>query len=160
MAASYCASRKLHTVRVRPFNHIGAGQGKGFAVADFTAQIIEAKKSGEKVMRVGNLAARRDFSDVRDVVTAYILLMAKGQNNGVYNIGSGKSIAMSEILEKLLQLADAEDIKVVTDPALVRPVDTADIVADNSKVVALGWEAQYKLEETLAEIVRYWEELG
>ena len=100
MGGMFAHSRGLHVVRVRPFNHLGPRQRTGFVAPDFAQQIalIEAGRQAP-TMRVGNLAARRDFSDVRDVVRAYWLALEHGQPGEVYNICSGASVAIQELLD-------------------------------------------------------------
>lgn len=144
-------------LRVRPFPHIGPGQGKGFVTADFASQVadIETGKQ-EPVMKVGNLTAQRDFTDVRDVVRAYRLLMEKGSLGEVYNIGSSRAIAVQAILDGLLSLATVK-IAVEQDPARVRPSDTPILFGDTSKLQsATGWQPEIPLDQTLREILDYW----
>ena len=105
---------------VRPFNHIGPGQSPNFAVPALAKRIVEARRSGSDALRVGTLTTRRDFTDVRDVVVAYRLLVRHGAPGGVYNVCSGRDVAISEVAQKLLTLAHAE-LELVTDPDLVRP---------------------------------------
>lgn len=156
MTYAYSQSQKLTTVRVRPFNHIGDHQGTGFAVPDFAKQIAEAKKSGGGEMVVGNLKPKRDFTDVKDVVEAYILLMEKGKSGEVYNVGSGVSHSMEEILAKMIEFSGVK-VEVKVDEKLIRPVEVMDIIADNSKLRALGWEPKIPLKETLKRVLEYWE---
>jgi len=156
MSGAYAASHHLHIVRVRPFNHIGDYQGPGFAVPDFAKQIMAAKAMGGGEIKVGNLEPKRDFTDVKDVVAAYILLMAKGVSGEVYNVGSGKSVSMQQILTDLIAMAGVP-IKVVKDEKLFRPVETMDIVANNAKLRQLGWAPKIKLSDTLKRVLQYWE---
>jgi GDP-4-dehydro-6-deoxy-D-mannose reductase len=156
MSQAYAASQRLNVVRARPFNHIGDYQGRGFAIPDFAAQIVAAKNQGGGEIKVGNLSPRRDFTDVKDVVAAYILLMRLGEVGAVYNVGSGHSLSMQEIVERLLALSGETNVNVVTDPDLVRSVDVPDIVADNARLAALGWQPQIPFEETLARVLAYW----
>ena len=107
---------------VRPFNHIGPGQSPNFFVPALAKRIVEARRSGAASLRVGTLTTRRDFTDVRDVVAAYRLLIEKGAPGEVYNVCSGRDVAMSEVAAQLLELAGT-DLALETDPALVRPVD-------------------------------------
>ena len=101
MGLQYHLAQKLHVVRVRPFNHIGPRQRLGFVAADFASQIAAAELGLQRpVMSVGNLDARRDFSDVRDVVQAYVALITQGTPGQVYNIGAGESHSVQEILTR------------------------------------------------------------
>jgi len=145
-------------ILVRPFNHIGPGQGPGFAVAALAKRIVEAKLSGSDEIRVGSLNPRRDFSDVRDVVRAYRGLVEKGQIGEVYNVCSGHDVAVSEIVDRLLELAGV-DLRVVVDPALVRPVDLLVLRGDPTLLGStIGWAAEIPLEETLRDVLAYWEQ--
>ncbi len=157
LGAIYARAYSLQVMMVRAFNHIGPNQAPLFVVADFCKQVaeIEAGKR-EPVMRVGNLSAKRDFTDVRDVVRAYAMLIEKGQAGETYNIGSGHAIAVEEILQMILSNSGA-DIKVEVDQTKLRPVDVPMIEADTGKVrEATGWEPQIALEQTIRETLAYW----
>ena len=159
LGLQYHLTHGIQAVRARPFNHIGPGQRPGFVVPDFARQIaaIEAGQS-PPVMRVGNLAARRDFTDVRDVVRAYHLLMTQGEPGQVYNIGSGQSCAIQEVLDLLVGMSQVE-ITVETDPARMRPSDVPDIVCDASKLHhRTGWQPTISFERSLADVLDYWRE--
>ena len=158
LGGTYAQSFGLDIVRARPFNHIGPGQRNGFVVADFASQIAALEKSDqESEIKVGNLLAARDFTDVDDMVRAYILLMEKGARGEVYNLGRGQAVAIQDILDQLLSLAKKK-ITVVVDQERLRPVDVPVIVADTHKIAALGWQAEIPLEETLARILQDWRE--
>lgn len=153
----YFLSHGLKTIRVRPFNHIGPRQAPFFAVASFAKQIADIEKGNqEPVIRVGNLDAKRDFTDVRDVVAAYLLLMEKGKYGDVYNIGSGTSRRIGDVLDMLLSLSEAKITK-EEDPARMRPSDVPDLVCDNSKIKnETGWIPQISFEDSLKETLDYW----
>lgn len=157
MAYSFVKSEELNIVRVRPFNHIGERQTLGFVVADLAAAVVKVEKGQAESVKVGNLNSIRDFSDVKDVVNAYILIMEKGQNNEVYNIGSGRGYSIKEVLDLLISLAKTE-IKVEIDPNKIRPVDLHSLVCNNEKIVNLGWQQKHQLKETLERILKYWRE--
>lgn len=144
----------LKIIRARPFNHIGERQKTNFAVAAFASQIAKIERHQQATLRVGNLAAVRDFTDVKDMVKAYHLLMTKGEIGQVYNIGSGFGIKVSDILEKLTRMAKTE-IRIETDPDRMRPIDNPYIVADNAKIVALGWHPTIPIDQTLARTLNY-----
>lgn len=153
----YADAYGLQVMMVRAFNHIGPNQTPLFVVADFCKQVaqIEAGKQ-EAVIKVGNLAAKRDFTDVRDVVRAYGMLMEKGEAGETYNIGSGHAIAIDEILKMIVAKSKA-DIKVEIDPAKLRPVDVPVIEADSAKLREItGWKPQISLEQTIEETLNYW----
>ncbi len=153
----YFLSHGLDIVRVRPFNHIGPRQGPGFVVPDFAGQIarIEADLQ-EPVIRVGNLSARRDFSDVRDIVRGYYLALASGKAGEVYNLGSSRAYSIEEILDKLLQ-ASPRSIQVEVDPARMRPSDIPVLVCDAGRLRAdTGWELEYDIDHSLRDVLDYW----
>lgn len=144
----------LDIIRVRPFNHIGERQKTNFAVPSFASQIAKIEKNKQSQLKVGNLTAIRDFTDVKDIVRAYHLLMNKGQSGQVYNLGSGHGIKISDILETLIRLAKVK-IKVSVDPARMRPIDNPYIVADNSKIASLGWLPKVSIDKTLERTLNY-----
>jgi GDP-4-dehydro-6-deoxy-D-mannose reductase len=144
-------------VIVRPFNHIGPGQSPNFFVPALAKRIVEARRSGARSLRVGTLTTRRDFTDVRDVVTAYRLLVERGVPGEVYNVCSGRDVAMSEVAAHLLALAGAE-LTLETDPELVRPVDVP-VLRGNPEHLreVTGWESVIPLATTLADVLASWE---
>ncbi|HEY1829068.1 MAG TPA: GDP-mannose 4,6-dehydratase [Acidimicrobiales bacterium] len=143
---------------VRPFNHIGPGQSPNFAVPALAKRIIEAKRTGAGSLSVGTLATRRDFTDVRDVVVAYRLLIERGVPGTVYNVASGRDVSIAEVADQLLDLAGAQ-LKLVTDPDLVRPVDVPVLRGDASRLTgATGWQPSIPLATTLADVLTSWEE--
>ena len=153
----YAEAYGLSVTMVRAFNHIGPNQVPMFVVADFCRQTaeIEAGKR-EAVLKVGNLAAERDFTDVRDVVRAYALLVEKGTAGETYNVGSGHTVAIDTILKMILSMSDKE-IRIEKDPSKFRPVDVPTIEADTKKLYeATGWTPQISLEQTIRETLDYW----
>nr|MBC7244160.1 GDP-mannose 4,6-dehydratase [Chloroflexota bacterium] len=153
----YFVSHRLPVVRVRPFNHIGPGQSPAFVTSDFAKQIAEAEAGRrEPVVRVGNLEARRDFSDVRDIVRGYYLALSKGEPGEVYNLGAEHSYAIGEVLNNLVALSKIP-LTIEVDPARLRPSDTPEIVADCTKFrTRTGWRAEIPLERSLKDILDYW----
>jgi GDP-4-dehydro-6-deoxy-D-mannose reductase len=144
-------------VVVRPFNHIGPGQSPNFFVPAMAKRIVEARRSGAASLLVGTLTTRRDFTDVRDVVRAYRLLIEVGAPGEVYNVCSGLDVAMSDVAAQLLALAGA-DLTLDTDPALVRPVDVPVLRGDAALLrTATGWEPTIPLATTLADVLASWE---
>jgi GDP-4-dehydro-6-deoxy-D-mannose reductase len=140
----------------RPFNHIGPGQSPAFAVSALSRRIVEAMTSGARAMPVGTLTTRRDFTDVRDVVRAYRLLVLHGQAGGVYNICSGADVAIGEVAHRLLELAGS-DLVLETDPALVRPVDLPVLQGDPTRLeTATGWKPAIDLDQTLTDVLADW----
>jgi len=144
-------------VIVRPFNHIGPGQSPNFFVPALAKRIVEARRSGARSLPVGNLTTRRDFTDVRDVVTAYRLLIEQGESGAVYNVCSGRDVAMSEVAGNLLELAGA-NLTLETDPALLRPVDVP-VLRGSAALLrsATGWEPRIPLATTLVDVLTSWE---
>lgn len=157
LGSIYSRAYGLHLIMVRAFNHIGPNQAPIFVVSDFCRQVAEIE-AGIKppVMRVGNLQAKRDFTDVRDVVRAYGLLIQKGQAGETYNIGSGHAIAIQELLDKILSLSE-KNISVELDTARLRPADIPVIEADIQKIQQLtAWKPEISLKQTLLETLNYW----
>lgn len=156
LAHSYSARFELDIVRVRPFNHIGERQTLGFVMSDWAHQIIEIERGNQApVMKVGNLDVWRDFSDVKDVVQAYMIVMEKGKRGKVYNIGKGEAVSLKTILNQFKKIAQV-NFQVETEAARQRPGDIKKVEADISKVQELGWQPKIPLEETLARILQYW----
>lgn len=154
LALQYFRSHKLHTVRVRPFNHIGPGQRGRFAVASFAAQIaqIEAEQS-DPIVYVGDLSAERDFTDVRDVVRAYHLTLELGEPGGLYNVCSGQFHSMQRVLDTLIGLSSRQ-IEVRIDPARLRPADVPRLVGSPARLqAATGWTPQIRFEQTLRDVL-------
>lgn len=150
-------SHELRTVRVRPFNHIGPRQSEAFVTASFAMQIAEIE-AGQRppVLEVGNLDTKRDFCDVRDIVRAYWLALLEGRPGDVYNLGSGRSHSVAEVLQMLLRQATV-GITVQRDAGRLRPSDIPDLVCDASKFQAeTGWQPTIPLQKSLSDLVDYW----
>lgn len=149
----YARSYGMDIVMVRAFNHIGKGQLPQFVASDFCRQAAEIKAGlRENVIRTGNLSAKRDFTDVRDVVRAYGLLALNGKAGETYNVGSGRSIAISELLDIIIDISGCE-IRHETDPARMRPSDIPEIRADISKLQRdTSWTPEIPLRDTLREM--------
>ena len=144
-------------VVVRPFNHIGPAQAPTFAVSALARRVVEARRASAATLAVGTLSTRRDFTDVRDVVRSYRLLAESGEPGSVYNVCSGRAVAIADIAASLLSLAGA-DLDLVTDPALLRPVDVPELRGDGSALyAATGWTPSIALEQTLRDVLAYWE---
>jgi len=159
LGLQYYLSYGVATVRVRSFNHVGPRQREGFVAADFAKQIaeIEAGKRPPQVV-VGDLSAGRDFSDVRDVASAYYLALTRGAPGEVYNIGSGTSHTVRELLETLIRLSGRE-VAIVQDPARLRPVEVPAVMADIRKFKACtGWEPVIPFEQSMRDVLEYWRE--
>lgn len=155
----YAKSYKMHIVRTRAFNHTGPRRGEVFVTSDFAKQVAEMETGlRPPELFVGNLAAIRDFTDVRDMVRAYWLSLESCEPGEVYNIASGKGIAIQEIVVFYRSHAKC-DFSVIPDPARQRPSDVPILVGDATKFIqATGWEPQIPLEQTLDDILNYWRE--
>lgn len=153
----YADGYKMDIMSTRSFNHTGPNQAPMFVVADFCKQVADIEKgSQEPVINVGNLSARRDFTDVRDVVRAYCLLMEKGRSGETYNVGSGHALEIRQILDTIVSMSDRE-IAVNVDPKKLRPVDVPIIEADITKIKNdTGWEPQISIEQTIRETLDYY----
>lgn len=147
----------LDIMSTRSFNHTGPNQAPLFVVADFCKQVADIEKGEqEAVIKTGNLSAKRDFTDVRDVVRAYTLLMEKGKKGETYNVGSGKAIEIQYILDTIISLSTKEII-VEVDEDKLRPVDVSIIEADISKLQKdTGWNPNIDIKETIKETLDYY----
>lgn len=147
----------VKAICVRAFNHFGPGQLPQFVISDFCKQTAEIEAGlHEPVIRVGNLSARRDFTDVRDIVRAYSALAEKGRYGETYNVGSGRAIEIRSLLDMILSLSSAE-IKVEIDESRLRPVDVPVIMADVSKINRdIGWCAKIDIRQTIKDVLDYW----
>ncbi len=154
LGIQYDAGFDVPVLRARSFNHIGPGQSGRFVVNDIASRIVEAMKSGgQSPIRVGNLSARRDYTDVRDVVRAYRMLVDRGERGQAYNVCSGTDVSVEDLAHRLLAIAGA-DLELEVDPALMRPVDVPVMVGDNARIrAATGWEPNYTLDDTLRDVI-------
>jgi len=156
LAATYHRAYGLPIIRIRAFNHAGPRQRAGFVIPDFAMQIARLeRKSGRRVLRTGNLRARRDISDVRDVARAYRLIAEKGKSGDVYHIGSGQAVAIESILRRMLRMA-RRPISPVKDPKRMRPAEVPVLQADITKLKKLGWRPTISLSQTLADTLDYY----
>lgn len=156
---TYHASYGMDIVRTRAFNHEGPRRDKHGAIASFAYQIARIELGlQESVIKVGNLSATRNFTDVRDTVRAYYLAMEKGMSGELYLIGTDQIYTMEQVLNMLISLSSKTDeIRVETDPARVRPTELMTFIGDYSKFKEIsGWERQYPLNETLESVLKYW----
>ena len=157
LALQYFLSYKMPIVRVRPFPHVGPRQSEHFVLSTFAKQIAMIEKGlQEPTLKHGNLDAKRDFTDVRDMVRAYVLLMEKGEAGEVYNVGSGRSISINEALTMLLGMATVT-ITLEKDPERMRPSDMPNLFSDNAKMEQItNWKPEIPFEQTLKDILDYW----
>ena len=159
LAYQYFQSYGLRIVRTRGFNHTGPRRGEVFVSSNFARQVarIEAGLQ-EPVVRVGNLDAVRDFTDVRDMVRAYWLAATRGRPGEVYNVASGHGITVRDLLDRLLAMSRIE-VRVEVDPERLRPSDVEVLIGDSSRFRAdTGWEPRIPLDQTLRDLLDYWRE--
>ena len=151
------ASLGLDVVRARPFNHTGPGQAPQFVCSEFARAIAAAENgSGPRALRVGNLDVERDFSDVRDVVRAYLALFERGVGGEAYNVGSGVPTRVGEILDTLRGLC-AVAVDVQTDPTKLRSREVPRIVASVAKIrTTTGWRPEIQMRQTLTDLLDDW----
>jgi len=156
LAYQYHCSYGLPVVITRAFNTTGPGRPPTYVTSGFAREIARIEKGARPVLRVGNLDAERDFTDVRDVVRAYWLALRQGEPGEAYNICSGRSRPIREVLELLLSLTGAS-IKIQEDPALMRPADIPVMRGDVTKFRArTGWRPEIPFEQTLKDLLDYW----
>ena len=153
LAVQYASSASMEVVIARSFNHIGPGQDERFVLPSLARQLARiAAGSEEPVLRVGNLDVRRDFLDVRDVVPAYVTLMEHGASGETYNVASGESISLEQLVSRLVELSGT-NARVVVDADRVRNVDIPMLVGDPSRLRSLGWSASFRLDDTLQDLL-------
>jgi GDP-4-dehydro-6-deoxy-D-mannose reductase len=161
LGGQYADATGLRVVRLRPFNHTGPGQSDDYVVGTLTRQVAEAEAAGldEAVVHTGNPDSARDFSDVRDVVRAYVA--AAGLDAGVYNVASGRAVSVRELIE-LVRAAARIPVRHEVDPARVRAHDVAEVRGSAKRLrAATGWTPEIPLERTVADALEAWrEELG
>ncbi len=157
LGVQYDAGFDVPVIRARSFNHIGPGQSGRFVVHDIASRIVNAMKAdGNEPIRVGNLSARRDYTDVRDVVRAYRMLVLSGEPGEVYNVCSGVDLAVQDLADKLLALA-RRPMRFEPDPELLRPVDIPVLRGDHTRLTkATGWEPEIPIDRTLVDLLEDW----
>lgn len=156
LAWQYHRSFGLRIVRTRAFNHEGPRRGEVFVTSNFAKQVAEIEAGKRDVLSVGNLNARRDFTDVRDVVRAYLLALQRGEAGAVYNIGSGRLWRIQEI-GAILRGLSSVPFEVREDPKRMRPSDVEFLLCDPTRFrAATGWEPVIPFETTLKDSLDYW----
>lgn len=153
----YCKAYDMKVIMVRSFNHIGPNQSSTFVISDFCKQVAEIEKGVKSpILKVGNLNAKRDFLDVRDVVRAYTKLIQFGKSGETYNVGRGQAVKISEVLNIILKNSNKE-INVEIDKNKLRPLDVPIIEPSIGKIYrATGWKPEIPLEESIKDILTYW----
>lgn len=156
----YYKSYGLPIIVTRTFNHTGPRRGENFVTSNFAKQIAQIEKGKiPPVLHVGNLSAKRDFTDVRDVVSAYWLALEKGKPGETYNIASGKCCTIREMLDLLLSYSSAT-ISIEEDPARLRPSDVEILLGDYQKFHdETGWKPEIPFEKTMKDLLQYWRDL-
>jgi len=154
LGLQYFLSHHLPILRVRPFNHIGPGQSEGFVATDFAIQIARIEAGQQTpIMEVGNLSAQRDFTDVRDVVRAYQLIMERGTPGDVFNVASGQAHSIERLLAILLSYSQVP-IETRTDPKRMLPVDVPIVQGNASRLrEATGWKPTIPFKQTLLDVL-------
>lgn len=155
----YAHGYGLDIVMTRSFNHIGPFQKDVFVVSSFVKQMVEMKQNGSKANKLttGDITIIRDFTDVRDIVSAYYMLMMMGQKGEIYNVCSGAGWSLKEIIDKISTILGI-DVQVFPYPGLFRPDDNKAIIGSNEKLrSAVKWTPKYMLEDTLVEMIAYWQ---
>ena len=157
LALQYHLSHGLPAVRVRPFNHAGPRQAPQYAIASFAQQIARIELGKQPpVLKVGNLQARRDFTDVRDIARAYLLAVAKGKPGEVYNLGSGSASRLRDVLARLLTMTRAK-VALEVDPGRARMAEADVYLCDARRFQRLtGWRPRIALDRTLRDTLNYW----
>jgi GDP-4-dehydro-6-deoxy-D-mannose reductase len=156
VAMIYTKAFNMDIVMTRSFNHSGPGQGLGYLITDLCHGVVQVEQGKSEYLKVGNLEAMRDFSDVRDIVRAYRLLSEKGHSGQAYNVGSGTGRKAQDILDMLLSMSKSE-ISVRQDESRMRPSDTPVLVCDNTKLVEhTGWKAEIPIEATLGDVLGFY----
>jgi len=147
----------LSIVMSRSFPHTGPGQSTDFVCSDWAEQVAKIEKGrAEPVIKTGNIAIQRDFTDVRDVVKAYEMLMRQGKIGAVYNVASGEAVALRSILDILLSMAKIP-ITISTDPSKIRKTDISCLLGDNRKIkTEIGWMPTIPIRQTLRDLLDYW----
>lgn len=157
MGKLYSASYGMKICMTRSFNHSGAGQRTGFLIPDFASGIVKIERGLANSLKVGNLTAKRDFTHVKDIVRAYRLIAEKGQAGEIYNVGSGETHSVQEVLNELCKLSVSKNIVIVQDPARMRPSDTPVICCNHDKLTRdTGWMPEIDFHQILTDTIQYY----
>lgn len=157
LGQKYFLSEELPVYWTRSFNHTGPGQADAYVCSSFARQIAEAERGqGTPEIAVGNLAARRDFTDVRDVARAYAMIVEKGRPGHAYNVCRGEAVSIQEILDTLIELSTA-DVEVRVDPARYHSLDAPLFYGDVTRLREdTGWTPRFSLRQTLSDLLDDW----
>jgi GDP-4-dehydro-6-deoxy-D-mannose reductase len=159
LGLQYALTGAAAVVRTRTFHHTGPRRGESFAESSFARQLAQIEAGRRPpVIEVGNLDAVRDFSDVRDVVRAYWMLLEGGRPGEVYNVCSGRGVRLGDLLQMLIEVSGLR-VEVRVDASRLRPSDVPELVGDPGRLQAeLGWEPRIPLERSLRDLLDYWRE--
>ncbi len=153
VAFQFARSYGLHVVCARPFTHLGAGQAPTFAIPSFARQLVAVRQSGGSgTLSVGDLEPIRDFSHVRDVVSAYRLLLDRAPSGETYNVCSGEGRSVRSVLDELIELTQVT-VDVRVDPSKLRPTEIPRLVGNPAKLHALGWTPRWTVRDALADVL-------
>jgi GDP-4-dehydro-6-deoxy-D-mannose reductase len=157
IAFQYAYRENIHVIRARPFTHIGPGQSDNFSISNFSKQVALIKLGRAKpIIQVGNLEAKRDFSDVSDIVRGYRESVLNGKRGEAYNLCSGVSIEIKEVLQKLISIAEIE-VEIVIDETRLRPIDIPELCGSYQRAQKhFGWKPRVHLDQTLHSLLAYW----
>jgi GDP-4-dehydro-6-deoxy-D-mannose reductase len=157
LAQQHFLSFGTHVVRARPFNHIGPRQRRSFVLPDFAAGIVAIERGdAPPVLKVGNLNSARDFTDVRDVVRAYRLMLEYGEPGAAYNVCSGSTVRIGDMLDVLVG-ASRVPIRVELDPGLTRPIDRSATIGSFAALhAATGWSPEIPIAQSVLDTLAYW----
>lgn len=160
LAYQYFMNYGLKIIRTRAFNHTGPRRPSNFVCSDFARQLIEIEKGKKSpVIQVGNLDAVRDFTDVRDIVRAYWLALEKGEPGDIYNICSGTGIKIKDVLSKLIELSNVQNVKINQESIRLRPTDVPVLYCDCTRFKKIsGWQQEIPFEQTLQDLLQFWRE--
>ncbi len=153
--AYYQKTYGMDILFTRTFHYCGPYQPLGFVFPDFASQVIDLDKKGINTINTGNLKAQRDFTDIRDVVLAYKIIMEKGIAGQAYNVCSGEAIIIEDILKRFISYTDKE-VEIFVDKEKLRPLDVPLFVGNNSRLRNLGWLKKFHINKSIKDIYDYW----
>ncbi len=149
----YYKTFRLNLIFTRTFHYSGPSQSPTFVISDFAKQIVEIENKTRRFIRVGNLKAKRDFTDIRDVVRAYYLIMKKGRIGKVYNVSSKESLSIDELLNRMIYKSKSK-IKIKVDPKRFQALDVPSFVGDNTQLIKdTGWKRKYSVVQTINDVL-------
>lgn len=154
--ALYYQNRGIECIIARSFNHFGPGQGLGFIVPDLAKQIVDIENGLTNKLTVGNLSAKRDYTDVRDIARAYYLLIMKGHPGEIYNVCSGRAYSGNTVLNSLLKNTSCKP-EIIRDKSMIRPSDNPEVYGSHLKITtATGWVPEINFEKTIQDVLDDW----